>query len=76
MQEEALWAQFAADIAAAQKLPRVRKPAPARWDAGPHAARVAVLRDYATSDASEGDKAKAIKTLNVSCLRRWSCMQA
>ncbi len=64
--EEALWARFAADIAAAQQLPRPRKPSAASWEAGQHAAHVAVLVGYATGDASDRDKVKAIKALNVS----------
>lgn len=66
LQEAAHWAVFVADIGAAQKLPRAQKPGAGQWESGQHAERIALLRGYATGEASDGEKAKAIKTLNVS----------
>ena len=65
-QAEAEWREFASAVAAAQALPRGRKPGERLWAAGPHGAWLELLRGYATGDASDADKAKAIKILHVS----------
>ena len=48
--EAAAWAQFVADIQAAQAAPRPQKPGEAAWRQGPHGERLAALAALALGD--------------------------
>ena len=64
-QAAAEWAQFVADLQAAQQQARADKPGEAAWRAGPHGARLAAVAAFA-SDAlplSCPERSLASKTL-------------